>query len=458
MFTISSLKYAVMKKRLTILLPGMLLSVSLLAQAPRIQFEKYTLPNGLKVILHRDNSAPVVAVTTLYHVGSKNEDTARTGFAHFFEHLLFEGSENIKRGEFDKYVTNAGGALNANTSQDRTFYYELLPSNQLALGLWLESERMMHAKIEEIGVATQREVVKEEKRQRIDNQPYGTILQEILKRAFTEHPYRWAPIGSLEHLNAATLDEFKKFYKTFYVPNNCVLSIAGDIDIAQTKKLIQDYFGPIPKGTQEIPRPNVVEKPLGGEVRDVIEDNIQLPAVIQTYRAPKQGSDEYYAFQMLSTVLSGGPSSRMNKTLVDERQLAVAALSIPLFNEDAGLFINYSITNMGVQPQAVEKVMDSIINNLKTGLISEKEFEKVRNQVQTSFVTSNSTMAGIAESLANYEVYFGDANLVNTELERYKNVTREDMMAVAKKYLNKDNRVVLYYVPKGTKDQHTKTF
>src|SRR5688500_5295254 len=172
------LKYAVMKKRLTILLPSVLLSVGLLAQAPRIQFEKYTLPNGLKVILHRDNSAPVVAVTTLYHVGSKNEDTARTGFAHFFEHLLFEGSENIKRGEFDKYVTNAGGALNANTSQDRTFYYELLPSNQLGLGLWLESERMMHAKIEDIGVNTQREVVKEEKRQRIDNQPYGTILQE----------------------------------------------------------------------------------------------------------------------------------------------------------------------------------------------------------------------------------------------------------------------------------------
>lgn len=447
-----------MKKRFTILLPGVLLSVGLLAQAPRIQFEKYTLPNGLKVILHKDNSAPVVAVTTLYHVGSKNEDTARTGFAHFFEHLLFEGSENIKRGEFDKYVTNAGGALNANTSQDRTFYYELLPSNQLGLGLWLESERMMHAKIEDIGVATQREVVKEEKRQRVDNQPYGTILQEILKRAYTVHPYRWSPIGSLEHLNAASLDEFKSFYKTFYVPNNCVLSIAGDIDIAQTKKMIQDYFGPIPKGTREIPRPTVVEKPLGGEVRDVIEDNIQLPAIIQTYRAPKQGSDEYYAFRMLSTVLSGGPSSRMNKTLVDERQLAVAALSIPLFNEDAGLFINYSIANMGVTPQAVEKVMDSIINNLKTGLISEKEFEKVRNQVQTSFVTSNSTMAGIAESLANYEVYFGDANLVNTELERFKKVTREDMMAVAKKYLNKDNRVVLYYVPKGTGDQHTKSF
>ncbi len=231
-----------MKKWLLMLVIAAFVSDSTIAQAPKIAFEKYTLPNGLKVILHKDNTAPVVAVTALYHVGSKNEDTGRTGFAHFFEHLLFEGSENIKRGQFDKYVTNAGGVLNANTSQDRTFYYELLPSNQLKLGLWLESERMMHAKIEDIGVNTQREVVKEEKRQRIDNQPYGSILTEILKRAYKEHPYRWAPIGSMEHLNAARLNEFIDFYKTFYVPDNCVLSIAGDIDIDDTKKTGRAIF------------------------------------------------------------------------------------------------------------------------------------------------------------------------------------------------------------------------
>ncbi len=444
-----------MKKWLLIIVIAAFVSGSLNAQAPKIAFEKYTLPNGLKVILHKDNTAPVVAVTALYHVGSKNEDTARTGFAHFFEHLLFEGSENIKRGQFDKYVTNAGGALNANTSQDRTFYYELLPSNQLNLGLWLESERMMHAKIEDIGVNTQREVVKEEKRQRIDNQPYGTILTEILKRAYKDHPYRWAPIGSMEHLNAARLNEFIDFYKTFYVPNNCVLSIAGDINIDETKKQVEQYFAAIPKGTKPIPRPNITEKPLGGEVRDVIEDNIQLPAVIQAYRAPKQGSDEYYAFRLLGTILSGGPSSRMNKTIVDERQMAVAALSLPFFNEDAGLFLNYAIAAMGVKPEALEKVVDSVVATLKTGLVSEREFQKVKNQVQTSFVSANSTMAGIAESLANYEVYFGDANLINTELDRYNKVTREDILNVAKKYLNKDNRVVLYYVPKGSKSATT---
>lgn len=442
-----------MKKWFLLFSAGVLVSSASFAQAARkINFEKYTLPNGLKVILHQDKTAPVVAVTTLYHVGSKNEDTARTGFAHFFEHLLFEGSENIKRGEFMKYVTSNGGSLNANTSQDRTFYYELLPSNQLKLGLWLESERMMHAKIDQVGVNTQREVVKEEKRMRMDNQPYGSILTEVLKRAYQVHPYRWAPIGSMDHLNAAKLEEFIDFYKTYYVPNNAVLSIAGDFDIAEAKKLIADYFGPIPKGTKAIPRPNVTEPPLPGEVRAVVEDNIQLPAVIQAYRAPKQGSDEYYAFRMLSTVLSGGASSRMNKTLVDQKQIALQAAAFPFFNEDAGLFINFAISNMGVKPQDLEKAIDSVVNDLKVNMISEKEFQKVRNQMETQFVSSNATMAGIAESLANYEVYFGDANLINTEIEKFKKVSREDILNVAKKYLTDNNRVVLHYVQKGKKD------
>ena len=202
-----------------------------------ISFEEYDLDNGLHVILHEDHTTPIAAVTVLYHVGSKNENPERTGFAHFFEHLLFEGSENIKRGEFDSYVTNAGGALNANTSQDRTFYYELLPSNQMELGLWLESERMMHANIQQIGVETQREVVKEEKRQRVDNQPYGSWLENMMKNLYSEHPYNWVPIGSMDHLNAAQLDEFMNFYKKFYIPNNATLSIAGDIDVAKTKEV-----------------------------------------------------------------------------------------------------------------------------------------------------------------------------------------------------------------------------
>ena len=437
-----------MKKIVLALVAIACLSTIVIAQAPKIKFEKYTLPNGLKVILHQDKSAPVVAVTALYHVGSKNEDTGRTGFAHFFEHLLFEGSENIKRGEFDKHVNGAGGALNANTSQDRTFYYELLPSNQINLGLWLESERMMHAKIEDIGVKTQREVVKEEKRQRVDNQPYGSILDQTFKRAFKEHPYRWMPIGSMDHLNKAQLQEFIDFYKTYYVPNNCVLSIAGDFNIEDAKKNIAAYFKDIPRGKTPIVRPNIVEPPLGGEVRDIIEDNVQLPLILQAYRTPKQGTEDYYTFNVLSTILSGGESSRMQKILVNKSQQALAAAAFPFALEDAGMFIVYALPNMGNSVDKLESSMDSIITDLKNNLVSEKEFQKVMNQIQSNFVQKNSSMAGIAESLANYEVYFNDANLINNEIDRFKKVTREDLQKAANKYLNKDNRVVLTYVPK----------
>jgi zinc protease len=440
-----------MRKWLSAMPVVFLFSGSVLAQAPKIAYEKYSLPNGLTVILHQDRSAPVVAVSALYHVGSKNEDTARTGFAHFFEHLMFEGSDNVQRGDFDKYTSNAGGYNNANTSQDRTYYFELFPSNQFALGLWLESERMMHAKIEDVGVNTQKEVVKEEKRQRIDNQPYGTIIGEIFKRAFTAHPYHWQPIGSLEHLSRAKLQDFIDFYKTFYVPNNCVLSIAGDIDIPQVKQQIEAYFGSIPRGVKPIPRPSITEPPLGGEVRDVIEDNIQLPAVVQAYRSPKQGSDEYYAFNVLSTLLSGGNSSRLNKAIVDEKQLAVQAGAFNYALEDAGLFITYGIANMNVKPEDLEKEIQVVVDGVKSQLVGEREFVKVKNQITTDFVNRNSSMAGIAETLANYQVYFGDANLINTEINRYNKVTREDLMNVAKKYLNKNNRVTLYYVPKGSK-------
>jgi len=440
-----------MKKWLMAMPAALLFCAGIQAQAPKIVYEKYTLPNGLTVILHQDKSAPVVAVSALYHVGSKNEDTARTGFAHFFEHLMFEGSENVKRGDFDKYTSNAGGYNNANTTQDRTYYFELFPSNQFALGLWLESERMLHAKIEDIGVNTQKEVVKEEKRQRIDNQPYGTIIGEIFKRAFKVHPYRWQPIGSLEHLSSAKLQDFIDFYHTFYVPNNCVLSLAGDIDIPQVKQQIDAYFGSIPKGAKPIPRPSVTEPALAGEVRDVIEDNIQLPAVVQAYRSPKQGSDEYYAFNVLSTLLSGGNSSRLNKAIVDEKQLAVQAGAFNYALEDAGLFITFGIANMNVKPEDLEKEIQVVVDGVKDKLVDEREFVKVKNQITTEFVTKNSTMAGIAETLANYQVYFGDANLINTEINRYNKVTREDLVNVAKKYLTANNRVVLYYVPKGTK-------
>ncbi|MFO7257711.1 MAG: pitrilysin family protein [Bacteroidota bacterium] len=426
-------------------------------QARKIEFVEYDLDNGLHVILHQDNTTPIVAVTVLYHVGSKNEDPNRTGFAHFFEHLLFEGSENIGRGEIDKYIRNAGGVLNAYTMQDRTFYHEVLPSNQLALGLWIESERMLHAKIDSIGVETQREVVKEEKRQRIDNQPYMSFQYELFRRAFKVHPYRWITIGSLDHLNEATLDEFIDFYKTFYVPQNATLSIAGDINIDETKKLIDLYFKDIPRGSREIPRPTVVEPPQQQEIRDVIYDNIQLPAVFQGYHIPADGTEEAYAVDMLNRLLSGGQSSRMYKALVDEQKKALAVQAFPYPLTDPGLYIVLALPNVGVDINELEKAMDAEIEKVKTDLISESEFQKIRNQVESQFVQQNSSMAGIAEQLAIYHTHFGDANLINTEIERYMKVTREDIRRVAQKYLTKENRVVLHYLPKSAQNNPAST-
>lgn len=421
-------------------------------EARKIEFVEYDLDNGLHVILHEDHSTPIVAVSVLYHVGSKNEQPDRTGFAHFFEHLMFEGSDNIDRGEYFKIVQKNGGTLNANTSFDRTFYYEVLPSNQLKLGLWLESERMLHLKIDSIGVETQRKVVKEERKQRLDNQPYGSILEQTFAHAYKVHPYRWTPIGSAQYIDQATLDEFMEFYKTYYVPNNATLSIAGDIDVDQAKEWIEEYFGSIPRGTREIKRPNVVEPPQTAEVRDTVWDNIQLPLVLQAYHIPAQGTEDYYALNMLTTLLSGGQSSRIYKALVDKKQLALQAGSFPMALEDPGLFLTFAITNVGVKPEEVENAMNEELEKVQKELITEEEFQKLKNQVESNFISSNSTMMGIAESLANYYVYFGNADLINTEIERFMKVTREDIQRVAQKYLTPTNRVVLYYLPKSAKE------
>jgi len=273
-------------------------------------------------------------------------------------------------------------------------------------------------------------------------------MQESLKRAFTVHPYNWPIIGSMEHLNAATEEDYVGFYNMYYVPNNAVLSIAGDINIEETKTFVQKYFATIPKGTENIYRPEVVEPPLAGEVRDTIFDNIQLPAVIQTYRIPAQGTPDYYAVDMLSTLLSSGKSSRLSKALVDEQQKAAFVGNFPLPMEDPGASLLFAICNLGNDPYDVELSLAAEVEKVKTELISEKEFQKLRNKVENSFVSGNSRVVGIAESLANYHMYFGDANLINTEIDRYLAVTREDIMAAAKKYYRDDNRVVLYYLPK----------
>ena len=419
------------------------------SKAQKVAYTEFDLKNGLHVVLHQDHSAPVVAVSVMYHVGSKDEIPTRTGFAHFFEHLLFEGSDNIKRGEFMKIVSSNGGQNNANTSQDRTFYYEVFPSNQLETGLWLESERMYHPVINQIGVKTQNEVVKEEKRLRVDNQPYGNFLTEVMKRVFTKHQYNWVPIGSMDHLDAATLEEFIAFNKKYYTPKNAVLVIAGDIEIEKTKTLIDNYFSEIPSG-QKIERVVIKEDPITTEIVDTAYDNnIQIPAVMTAYRTPGMTNKESKALELASNVLSTGASSRMYKKMVDDKK---NALQVGCFNyslEDYGAYITYALPNSGAKLDTLLKDMDDEIIKLQNELISQNDFTKIMNQYENEYISKNDKMLGVAENLADGYTFFNkNTNHLNEELQDIRKITREDIQNVVKKYLNKNQRVVLYYLPK----------
>lgn len=439
-------------RTLSFLIPLVLLGTLARAQRVNIKFTEYDLPNGLHVILHEDHTIPTVAISVLYHVGSKNEDPSRTGFAHFFEHLLFEGSENIGRGEYMKLIQNNGGVINANTSFDRTFYFQTLPSNKLEQGLWMESERMLHAKIDDIGLETQRKVVKEEKKQRYENTPYGRMFEQVFKHAYTVHPYRWMPIGEAQYIDEASLSEFIEFYKTFYVPNNATLSIGGDIDMAQAKNWIEKYFSGIPRGTKPIPRPTDVEPQQTQEKRTTFYDKVQLPAVILAYHAPKQGTPESYAVEVLAKVLSDGKSSRLQKQVVDKDEKAVASGAFSFPSEDPGLAIMYGIGNMGVTPEDLEASMTAEVDKIVKDGISDAELEKCKNQIEKDFITQNQRVLGIVENLANYHVYLGSANLINTEIDRYMKITKADIQNAARKYFSKNNRLVLYYLPDSSKN------
>ena len=416
-----------------------------------VDFIEYDLDNGLHVILHQDKSVPLAVTSVMYHVGSKDDSPDRTGFAHFFEHLLFEGSENIDRGQFMKIVESNGGSLNAYTSNDETYYFEFFPSNKLELGLWLESERMLHPVIDEIGVQTQNEVVKEEKRSNYDNRPYGQLLPQITQSLFTKHPYRWLPIGSMDHLDAATLDEFIAYNKKFYVPNNAVLVVAGNFEIDDVKKKISDYFGPIPRG-EEVPRINITEDPITAEIKKKFYDpNIQLPMGLVSYRIPSFKDRDSYVLDMISSILSGGKSSRLYKKMVDDKKVSVQVQAVNLSFEDYGVYV---ILSLPVGENTLQTLYDNIdeeIEKLKSDLISDREYEKLQNEFENSFISTNASMSGIANSLASYYLLHGNVNLINERLDIYKSITKEEIRDVANKYLNKDSRAVIDYLPESSK-------
>ena len=434
-----------MKTRLSLAVSALLLFVAVNAQ--QVTYEEYDLDNGLHVILHQDNSAPVVTTSVMYHVGGKDRTEGRTGFAHLFEHLLFEGTKNIPKGKWFEIVSSNGGTNNANTSQDRTYYYEVFPSNNLELGLWMESERMLHPIIDQTGVDTQQEVVKEEKRLRYDNSPYGQLLPVLGKNLFKVHPYKDPNIGYMEDLDASTLDDVTAYYKKYYVPNNAALVVAGDIDIPKTKKMVQDYFGDIPRGA-DIQRNYPMEEPITQEIRSKAYDkNIQIPAVGAAYRTPGFRQRDAYVLEMISAYLSDGRSSKLYKKMVDDQKqaLQVGAFSIP--QEDYGMYLVFALPVGETSLETLITEMEEEVAKVREELISERDYQKLQNKFENRYVNSNSSIQGIAGSLATYYMLYGDTELINKEIEIYRSVTREEIQSVAEKYLKPNQRVIIEYLP-----------
>lgn len=433
-----------MKKILLLFSTFLLMSSYLYAQ--QVDFTEFDLENGLHVILHQDNLAPVVTTSIMYDVGGKDGDRERTGFAHFFEHLLFEGSKNIGRGEFMKIIPANGGTFNANTSQDRTYYFETFPSNKLELGLWLESERMLHPVIDQVGVDTQNEVVKEEKRQRYDA-PYGKLLKVLNENLFKVHPYKDQNIGKMEHLDAATLEEFMAYHKTYYGPNNAVLIVAGDIDTEETIELVKKYFDEVPRGN-EVVRNFPKEEPITENIRAKAYDkNIQIPMLLSSFRTPGFASRDSYVLDMISTYLSSGKSSVLYKKLVDDQKQALQTQVINLGQVDYNIFAILALPLGDISLDILLTEIEEEIEKVQNELISERDHQKLLNKFESQFVNSNSSIAGIANSLARYYLLYGDVNLINKEIDIYRSITREEIRSVAQKYLSSNQRVDIEYLP-----------
>ncbi len=412
-----------------------------------IHFHEFTLKNGLHCIVHENHRSPLVVVDLWYHVGSKNENPNKTGFAHLFEHMMFQGSENVGKTEHFSYVQRAGGTLNGSTSEDRTNYYETLPSNYLELGLWLESDRMMALRVNEENFENQRQVVMEERRMNYDNRPYGRVFEEIHQRAYSDHPYRWIPIGSLEHIEQATLEDARAFYNTYYVPNNATLVLAGDVNVAQAKALVEKYFGDIPAGP-DIKRPSPDAAPLLNSVRETMTDHIQLPGLFEAYRICNIDHPDADPLSVLSSVLSDGKSSRLYKSLVYEQKILKQIDTHAMPKEHPGLFLITAIGGPEVDLNLVQDKINQEIESICKHGIPQQELEKAKNNYTMMLTQNFSSMMGVAENLAFFHMYYGNAGEVNREVDRVASISLSDIQRVAKTYFESKPSVALEWRPK----------
>jgi zinc protease len=445
--------------------PALVLGVALTAQAlaaatlkvtpPEIKVQEHQLANGLKVILHEDHSVPAANVQVWYHVGSKDERQGRSGFAHLFEHIMFKGSANVGPEEHKDFINAIGGRYNATTDFDRTLYFETIPSNYLERVLWMEADRMRSLDVSEENFRSEREVVKEERRLRIENPPFGRLFEVVLDKTFTTHPYRILPIGSMADLDAATIQDVRDFHSTYYVPNNATLVVAGDFQPEEAMRWIETWFGSIPKG-KPVPR-NVPQEPAQtAERRTVVYDsNAPLPAVIFAYHMPEARHPDLYALEVAGNILSNGQSSRLYRKMVYERQIALQSGGQTISLEDPGVFFFFAILQGDHTVAEAETALQEEVQRLQTTPVDAAELAKARNQLIAQQVFGRETVQDKGEALGYASVILGDVTRVNRDLAEYQKVTADDVLRVAKTYFKPENRTVVHMLPAAMKPAET---
>ena len=417
---------------------------------PSIPVERYTLANGLEVMLHEDHSTPIVVVNTWYKVGSGNEQPGRTGFAHLFEHIMFMGSQHVPVGAFDQWLEAAGAWNNGSTSQDRTNYYEVLPSNALALALWLDADRMgwLLPTMDQTKLDLQRDVVKNERRQGVDNVPYGRADETIYAALFPpRHPYSWDVIGSMADLSAASLEDVTSFFRTYYAPNNATITIAGDFNRDSVKSLIDKYFSQIPRGP-DAPRPVVPEVKLAADTSLVLEDRVQLPRVYYAWHSPKAFAPDDAALDVLAFILAGDRSSRLYSKLVYELQVAQNVRASQFSGRLDGYFQVDATPKEGKTPAEIAKLLDAEIARIAAEGPTSRELQRSQNTLRARFLDRLAGVLGKAEQLNYYNYYVGQPDYARTDAARYDAVTTDDVKRVAAQYLGAP-KVVLTVVPEG---------
>jgi zinc protease len=416
---------------------------------PKLTYERIKLPNGLTVLLHQDRSTPIAHVQLWYHVGARDERAGRTGFAHLFEHMMFKGSKNVEPEQHTSIVSSVGGQANAYTTEDATVYWQTVPSQYLPLVLWMEADRMATLRIDDRTFRNEREVVKEERRMRIENQPYGRLNEILFDQAFTVHPYKHPVIGSMKDLEAATIDDVRDFYRTYYVPSNCTIVIAGDFDIEQVRGLVNQYLARVPAAERPVPR-DIPKEPIPAkEKRVTVSEPWPLPAVVVAYHITYDGHPDSYPLHIVSKVLSDGQSSRIYRRLVYDTGLALTAFGGGNIIEDPNLFFAVAIVNPGQSPAAAEKALLGELDKLKTELITERELQRAKNQFARDYILGRESLQDKATHLAHAEVLHSDVTTADGEFDIFQKISLADVQRVARTYFTPERRVVLHVMPKG---------